>query len=75
MELQDEKIEREASRYGEALPLAFPEELVVDEFRDHKIKNLQKKKKEEMLPRMEKNFTESITDGLTVTPSNIPKKD
>ena len=40
LELQDEKIEREAARYGEALPLALPEELVVDEFRDHKIKNL-----------------------------------
>ena len=69
MELQDEKIEREAARYGEALPLALTEELAVV------ITRSRISKKEEMLPRMEKNFTESITDGLTVTPSNIPKKD
>ena len=65
LELQDERLEREADRYGEAPQIALTDELVIDKFRDRKIKNFLKR---EMLPWMEKNFTKSITDGLTVIP-------
>ena len=79
LELQDEKIEREAARYGEALPLALPEELVVDEFRDHKIKNLQKKEKRgdvttdgEELHRVNHGWLDS--DTLKYTKEGLGKK-
>ena len=65
LELQDERLEREAARYGEAPQLALTDELVIDKFRDRKIKDFLKR---EMLPWMEKNFTKSISDGVTVIP-------
>ena len=54
-------------RYGEAPPLALRDELVIDKFRDQMIQDLRKRK---MLPGMEKNLTELITDGLTVIPKH-----
>ena len=65
LELQDERLEREAARYGEVPQLALTDELVIDKFRDRKIKDFLKR---EMLPWMEKNFTKSISDGVTVIP-------
>ena len=65
LELQDERLEREAARYGEVPQLALTDELVIDKFRDRKIRDFLKR---EMLPWMEKNFTRSISDGVTVIP-------
>lgn len=63
LELQDERLEREAAKYGEASQPALTDETVMERCRSRKIKNIQKK---EMRLWMEANFTESITDGLTV---------
>ena len=63
LELQDERLEREAAKYGEASQPALTDETVMERCRSRKIKNIRKK---EMRLWMEANFTESITDGLTV---------
>ena len=67
LELQDEKLEREAADMEKLPPLALRDELVIDKFRDQMIQDLRKRK---MLPGMEKNLTELITDGLTVIPKH-----